>query len=54
MAIDPVCGTHINEELAVPDEQFTSEYDGETYYFCSGDCKEAFDGDPDQYLRETA
>lgn len=26
-----------------------SEHKGETYYFCSGGCKTAFDKEPDKY-----
>jgi YHS domain-containing protein len=28
----------------------TSVYEGKTYYFCSRDCKEAFDEEPELYL----
>jgi Cu+-exporting ATPase len=28
----------------------TSEYNGETYYFCSLGCKKSFDKDPEKYL----
>jgi Cu+-exporting ATPase len=31
----------------------TSEYAGDTYYFCSRDCKERFDRDPEQYVSRT-
>lgn len=27
-----------------------SEYHGETYYFCSMECKEEFDKNPDKYV----
>jgi len=27
-----------------------SEYQGQTYYFCSVGCKKAFDKEPQQYL----
>ena len=42
---DPVCGMNIEESDAVG----TSEYKGTTYYFCSSDCKETFDADPEDY-----
>ena len=42
---DPVCGMTIEETDAVG----TSEHDGRTFYFCSADCKEEFDGDPAAY-----
>jgi Cu+-exporting ATPase len=28
----------------------TSEYKGETYYFCSLGCKKSFDKEPEKYL----
>jgi len=43
---DPVCGMEVTYETA----QARSEYDGQTYYFCSLDCKEQFDQDPEQYV----
>lgn len=43
---DPVCGMEIEPEDAVA----TSEHEGETYYFCSRDCKESFDESPEDYV----
>ena len=43
---DPVCGMDVTYETA----QARSEYYGETYYFCSLDCKETFDRDPEKYV----
>ena len=31
-----------------------SEYQGETYYFCSTGCKAAFDKDPEKYVGKSA
>lgn len=45
---DPVCGMKIEES----DATATSEHGGHTYYFCSVDCKEEFDGDPASYATE--
>ena len=45
---DPVCGMHVTYETA----QARSEYDGQIYYFCSIDCKEAFDKAPETYVRQ--
>ncbi|HEX2031873.1 MAG TPA: YHS domain-containing protein [Actinomycetota bacterium] len=42
---DPVCGMTIEEADAVA----TSEFGGKTYYFCSADCKEEFDQNPEDY-----
>ncbi|MFV1999746.1 MAG: YHS domain-containing protein [Acidimicrobiia bacterium] len=44
-AKDPVCAMVIEESDAVG----TSEYNGTTYYFCSMDCKEEFDENPEDY-----
>jgi len=46
MAKDPVCGMECDKKTAV----VTSEYRGETYYFCAAGCKKAFDADPEKYL----
>ena len=43
---DPVCGMEVTYETA----QARTEYDGQTYYFCSIDCKEAFDRSPETYI----
>jgi len=54
MAVDPVCGIHVDERAAVPEEEYTSEYAGQTFYFCSCDCKSVFDATPDEYSRKSA
>ena len=45
---DPVCGMIIDKEKAAG----RSEYKGRIYYFCSSECKEAFDEKPEKYLKE--
>lgn len=45
MAMDLVCGMEINKKTA----KFTSKYKGQTYYFCSENCKQHFDNDPEKY-----
>lgn len=42
---DPVCGMTIEQEDAVGQ----STFQGQTYYFCSQDCKVAFDEAPEDY-----
>jgi Cu+-exporting ATPase len=32
----------------------TSEYKGQTYYFCSLGCKKSFDKEPKKYLGDTS
>lgn len=46
MAIDPVCKMEVNESTAAA----TSEYKGQTYYFCAAGCQKAFDENPEKYL----
>ena len=47
-AIDPVCEMQVDEQTAAA----KSEYQGQTYYFCSPGCKRQFDKDPERYLRK--
>lgn len=42
MVTDPVCGMRIDADDAVA----TAEHEGETYYFCSSACHDAFVADP--------
>ncbi len=46
MAKDVVCGMDVREDRAAE----SSEYNGNTYYFCSESCKKEFDLDPEKYL----
>jgi YHS domain-containing protein len=46
--VDPVCHMQVTYENA----QARSEYDGQTFYFCSIDCKETFDKNPEQYAHQ--
>ena len=46
MAKDPVCGMDIDEKTAAG----KSVYQGQTYYFCSPGCKQAFDKEPQKYV----
>ena len=45
---DPVCGMDV--DAAPSYSEHRSEYDGHTYYFCSGRCQAKFEADPDTYL----
>lgn len=42
---DPVCGMQVDEQKAAGE----SQYQGQTYYFCSQSCKQKFDQNPQQY-----
>jgi YHS domain-containing protein len=46
-ATDPVCGMQV-ETTQAPAQ---SEYQGQTYYFCSEECKRTFDANPEQYAK---
>ncbi|MCC6568329.1 MAG: YHS domain-containing protein [Anaerolineales bacterium] len=46
--VDPVCGMDVTPETAAA----TSEYKGQTYYFCAPGCKRSFDKDPEKYLNK--
>lgn len=41
---DPVCGMNVDA-----DTPHQSTYEGQRYYFCSPDCKQAFEKSPQQY-----
>ena len=45
MAKDPVCGMNVEEGKAAA----TVVYNGKTYYFCSANCKAAFEKAPAKY-----
>lgn len=47
---DPVCNMQVDEKNAAGQ----SDYQGETYYFCSENCKEKFDQNPQQYAKPGA
>ena len=44
--IDPVCKMTIDSEKAAA----TSQYKGQTIYFCASGCKVKFDKEPDKYM----
>ena len=49
MPVDPVCGMVVPEEHA----QVCADYRAKHYCFCSNECKEEFDSDPEMYVSET-
>lgn len=42
---DPVCGMTMEKSAAVTKR----EYEGQTYYFCSEECKQKFKSKPESY-----
>jgi Cu+-exporting ATPase len=47
MQKDPVCGMQVDPASAAG----SSDYKGQTYYFCSKGCKAKFDANPGQYVK---
>ena len=47
---DPVCGMTVEKA----DAEYSSEFDGTTYHFCSVECKDKFDSAPQSYLDKAA
>ncbi|MFC4350857.1 heavy metal translocating P-type ATPase [Fodinicurvata halophila] len=43
---DPVCGMYVSPETAAA----SSDYEGQSYYFCSTGCRDKFSAAPDDYL----
>ena len=50
MAIDPVCQMEVDEKRAPA----RSTYENKTYYFCSNQCKESFEEDPEEFISSAA
>ncbi len=49
MASDPVCGMQVQPEQAEA-KGLTTEYNGQTYYFCGKGCMLDFKEDPERYF----
>ncbi|HYX69701.1 MAG TPA: YHS domain-containing protein [Terriglobales bacterium] len=50
MTRDPVCGMQVDEKQAKAQIQ----HQGQTYYFCSDQCKQRFEKNPQQFVRKSA
>jgi Cu+-exporting ATPase len=49
--IDLVCGRELPDE----DARWTASFGDDTYFFCSADCRDEFEREPEEYLdREPA
>ncbi len=46
MVKDPVCGMTVDENASAA----KVEYKGKTYQFCSKNCAEKFNAEPDKYV----
>lgn len=51
MVRDVVCGMQVDEQQAAA-RGLTSQYQGQTYAFCSEQCKRQFDQDPQRYVSQ--
>ena len=49
MARDPVCDMEVDPQTAPK-----SEFQGQTYYFCSLGCKKSIDKEPEKYVRASS
>jgi YHS domain-containing protein len=45
MPVDPVCGMDVDEKV-----KDRAEFEGQTYYFCSKDCRDEFQKSPEDYV----
>ena len=50
MATDPVCGMKIDDK----NSEHQTQYGGQKYSFCSQECKNKFDQNPEDYAAPTA
>jgi P-type Cu+ transporter len=50
MTKDPVCKMDIDEKQT----SFSSQYAGREYHFCSEECKDMFDSQPERYATTAA
>ncbi len=48
MSTDPVCGMEVHENLAAA----ATQYNGETFYFCSTRCHGKFQDNPAAYVEK--
>lgn len=51
LRLDPVCGMEV-DEVRAETLGLTSVFKGKTYYFCSEECKEEFDNNPEKFIEE--
>lgn len=53
MAKDLVCGMQVGEQRSIS-KGLTSEYRGQTYYFCSPGCKQQFEQNPERFTGQSS
>ena len=47
MAKDPICGMEVDQNTPAA----RTEHQGESYYFCSNNCKQQFESEPELYIQ---
>jgi xanthine dehydrogenase accessory factor len=50
MTTDPVCEMKVDER----ESEFQAQFAGKKYFFCSEECRQAFQADPDEYAAAAA
>lgn len=50
MVRDPVCKMEVDEQQS----PVQSKFQGQTYHFCSQECKDKFDQNPQEFARKSA
>jgi len=50
MTTDPVCGMKVDEKRT----EFHTQFAGKKYSFCSENCKQEFEADPDEFVETAA
>jgi Cu+-exporting ATPase len=50
MTTDPVCGMKVDEKSS----EFHTQFAGKKYSFCSENCKQEFEADPDEFVETAA
>jgi Cu+-exporting ATPase len=48
MVLDPVCKMLVDES----ESDIKEGYEGRTYFFCSDECRERFQTDPEEYAEK--
>ena len=48
-AKDPVC----NMDVDIENAQYKKDYKGKKYYFCSAECMENFNVNPEKYIKDS-
>jgi len=43
---DPVCGMEVSDDAPI-----RAEYEGNTYFFCSEECHQKFEAQPDAFVK---